>query len=102
MSGVVDRPRAYAGPYPDLTHRSQAEIMAADADAIAYLDRHARNAARLAASETAAKEDRERANVIRQCAERWAQDLRAGMHHGEAEAWAAVLAAREAAEQEND
>lgn len=77
------------------------ETTAADADAIAFLERHARNAGLVAASATASPEDRDRANVTRQAAERWAQDLRAGMHHGEAEAWAAVLAAREA-EQANE
>ncbi|MFZ5745256.1 MAG: hypothetical protein ACOY7T_12340 [Pseudomonadota bacterium] len=66
--------------------------MAADADAAAFLDRQARNAALVAASEAASPDDRERARITRQCAERWAQDLRAGMHHGEADAWAEVLA----------
>lgn len=71
--------------------------MAADADAAAFLDRQARNAALVAASEAANPDDRERAAITRQCAERWAQDLRAGMHHGEADAWA-ELQARIAAE----
>ena len=76
----------------DLEGAGLAAASAAEADAAAFLDRQARNAALVAASEAASPDDRERARITRQCAERWAQDLRAGMHHGEADAWAEVLA----------
>lgn len=75
------------GPYP-----AARLLIEPERDAIAYLERQAANAAKVAGSSAASPESRERAVITRQCAERWAQDLRAGMHHGEAAAWAAVLA----------
>lgn len=54
------------------------------ADAIKYLEDQARNFSAIERSPAAAPDDRERARITRQCAERWAQDFRAGMHEGKA------------------
>lgn len=85
--------RAYTGPYPNRAHRSVAELdartAAADHDVLAYLARRRGNAERVArvTAETdelhALARDRARQLAV------LIDEIRAGLHHGEAAAQAA-------------
>lgn len=86
--------QAYTGPYPNRAHRSVAELdarraAAADHDVLAYLARRRANALRVAGA-TAPNDDlhelaRDRARQL----DVLIDEIRAGLHHGEAAAQAA-------------
>lgn len=80
--------QAYLGPYPNLAHRTEAEIAArtvsaADWDVLAYLGRKRANAATIEANSAAGPEQQARATIVRQTIDVLIGDLRAGLHHGE-------------------
>lgn len=86
--------RAYTGPYPNRAHRSVAELdartaAAADHDVLAYLARRRGNAERVARvtppSDPLHELARDRARQL----DVLIDEIRAGLHHGEAAAQAA-------------